>query len=152
MRHYLSADRQVCFHGYTAKQEDLKIQLCTCRMHPCRCHHIFMAVGRVTLQRARPTWRTTLPRNGRVTASRSGGATTLIFIADGADAASSFGVRSRPSRNMFVPPVTHTICVQILADVHVAQQFILSTFTLVEQPSEFLRHALNNFWNHVRAA
>ena len=86
---------------------------------------VFHGVGRVTLQRAHQTHGqaansknekceagvhvqnvqikrlaagTKLPLNGSVTTSKSGGATTMIFIADGAGAASSFVVRSRPSR------------------------------------------------------
>ena len=75
-------------------------------MHSSRCHHIIRAVGRVTFQRVHPARGqaanlanekceagvhvqierlaagTTLPRNGSVMAPKSGGAATLIFIAD----------------------------------------------------------------------
>merc|ERR1712113_955925 len=50
---------------------------------------------------------------------RSGGATTLIFIVEGANAVNSFVIRSPIPANIVVPPDS-TNCIQIFPDVHVA--------------------------------
>ena len=144
--------RQVCFSMKSTIHHAVYIQSSKLWSDaPMSLPPVFHAVGRVTLQRAHQTHGqaanltnekceagvhvqnvqikclaagTTLPLNGSVITSKSGGATTMIFIADEAGAASSFVVRSRPSRNMLVPPDTHTKCVQILADVNVADHSI----------------------------
>ena len=51
---------------------------------------------------------------------RSGGATTLIFIDDGASAVISLVMRSAMPGNIVVPPDSTMLAVQILSDVHVA--------------------------------
>ena len=50
----------------------------------------------------------------------SGGATTLIFSVDGADAVISFVMRSKASWNLFVPLHSTSFGVQLIADVNVA--------------------------------